>query len=198
MSEEEKSLGFVLIFDGSTLAGWDAATNWTEATGELVCIGQGTDLRYVARTVPDHFELRFEWRATVNGEGGVLYRPGLVKYQIVDAANAQAQTSHTRAGALFMCAGPPRELAKPAGSWNESRILCRGTTVEHWLNGQRVVALDYTEKEWAAPLARLREHELQRFKRNSGDLTARGGHLALESVNGTASFRRLRWRKYND
>jgi tetratricopeptide (TPR) repeat protein len=199
LTEEEKRAGFKLIFNGQSLKGWTGGNNWIVRDGTITREGSGGNLSYVAEAVPEHFELRFEWKLPVNGDSGIYYRPGMVQYQLVDASNVQARTSFTRAGALFMGFGPAKEFSQPAGEWNESRIICRGTTVEHWLNGERVVAMDYTKEEWAEPLARLREHELRRFKRNSGDLTARGGHLALESLsNGEVSFRHLRWRKFAD
>ena len=34
---------------------------------------------------------------------------------------------------------PSRDVTRPVGEWNHSRLVARGEHVEHWLNGVKVV-----------------------------------------------------------
>jgi hypothetical protein len=81
------------------------------------------------------------------------------EYQITDdTANRDAQSNakHT-AGSLYDMVGPSASPAKPAGEFNQSRIVVRGKHIEHWLNGVKVVdsslespdALAGIRKRWA-------------------------------------------------
>lgn len=54
-------------------------------------------------------------------------------------------------GALYDMVAPTRQMARPVGEFNQSRIVLRGNHVEHWLNGEKVVdtMLDAPEIEKA-------------------------------------------------
>ena len=46
---------------------------------------------------------------------------------------------------------------KPHGEWNEGRIVCQGTIIQHWLNGEKVIDFDYSDPRWFHELEVLRE-----------------------------------------
>ena len=167
LTAAEQAAGWKLLFDGKTapgLRGLKSAdflkTGWKIEDGALTCpkevkqMGKitGGDLATV-ETFSD-FEFRFEWRAGVASNSGVLYlaRVGFMQksagmeYQIID------DTHHPdglkggpikRTGALYGIL-PPAEDKKfnMPPQWNESRIVVAGNHVEHWLNGAKV--LEYT------------------------------------------------------
>ena len=60
-----------------------------------------------------------------------------------DATNEDARkdASHVTA-ALYGYIVPKERVLRPAGEFNESRLVVRGNHVEHWLNGHRVVEFD--------------------------------------------------------
>jgi hypothetical protein len=63
------------------------------------------------------------------------------EYQMTDDGtnrDALSNPKHT-AGALYDMVAPSSAAAKPAGEFNQSRIVLRGNHVEHWLNGVKVV-----------------------------------------------------------
>ena len=199
---EEKAAGFRLLFDGRTLEGWRSDdTNWRVVDGAISMVSTGrlhpSPLRHVGRTVPDNFELRFEWRIPPQGRGGVNYRPGLVQYQVIDNALVPAaERWHSRAGSLMACIGHSYEdSSRRPGQWNTARIVCQGTTIEHWLNEKKQFRYDYTHRGLTNLLAALDREEFRRIKTTFGNVRARGGYLSLqdEGVPGTA-YRRLRWR----
>ena len=63
------------------------------------------------------------------------------EYQVIDnAKNADALSSQTHsAGALYDIAAPSKDATKPVGEWNHSRLVVKGSHVEHWLNSEKVV-----------------------------------------------------------
>jgi hypothetical protein len=42
-------------------------------------------------------------------------------------------------GALYSMIPADRKASKPVGEWNHSRLLVRGTHIEHWVNGVKVL-----------------------------------------------------------
>lgn len=189
LPHEEAAQGFKLLFDGQSLDGWEQAKgNWVVENGSLGCPKRGGHLTYKAEKVPDDFELRFEWMASKGCNSGVYYRPGQYEYQVLDNAHSPyAENPRTAAASLFFCMAPSKDNARPHDTWNEGRIVCKGSVIQHWLNGEAVIDFDYTDPRWA------REVEVLRIR--GGDLTRRGGHLWLQDHGQPVWFRRLRLRQ---
>ena len=63
------------------------------------------------------------------------------EYQILDnASNPDALHGAThQTGALYDMFPPAKDMTRPVGQWNHSRLLVKGDRVEHWLNGEKVV-----------------------------------------------------------
>jgi hypothetical protein len=64
-----------------------------------------------------------------------------LEYQLLDNAlnpDARAGANH-QAGALYDVFAPSRDATRPVGEFNHSRLVVRGSHVEHWLNGAKVV-----------------------------------------------------------
>jgi hypothetical protein len=63
------------------------------------------------------------------------------EYQVIDDAGHPdaARGLDRAAGSLYSMLAPTKRAAKPAGQFNEARIVVRGDQVEHWLNGEKVM-----------------------------------------------------------
>jgi hypothetical protein len=190
MTEEEAAAGFKLLFNGRDLSGWAATgLNWEAKDGAIFRLGRGGDIEYRSEAVPSDFELRFEWRIASGSDSGVYYRPGEYEYKVVDNQHPGfLKDARGLAAALYDCVGPQKDMTKPVGEWNEGAIVCRGTSIEHWLNGEKAVALDYAKPEWAPII-----EEFQ--KRQRTDLAARGRFLTLKDRQGPVWYRNIRLRK---
>ena len=79
---------------------------------------------------------------------------------------------------------PSRDATKPVGEWNTGRIVCKGTVVQHWLNGEKVVGFDYTDPEWA--------FNVDLLKKRGGNLDARGAHLSLQDHGDPVRYRNIK------
>ncbi len=179
---------FVELFDGKTFAGWEQDGNWIIEDGAFYRKEKGGSLTFRKSKVPDDFELQFEWRVSKACNSGVYYRPGQVEYQILDNVHSPyGENARQAAGSLFFCMAPKADVTKPFGEWNSGRVICQGSVIEHWMNGERVLSFDYEDPKWAEYV------ELLGIR--GGDLKGRGGFLSLQDHGQDVWFRNLRWRK---
>ncbi|MDB4925369.1 DUF1080 domain-containing protein [Mucilaginibacter sp.] len=112
------------------------------------------------------FDLRFEWNIQQGGNSGVYYllqerqnKPGTLMYNGDDGTSAVAfeyqlvdderhpdvlKNGPIHATGSLYALIPPNDSKKlkPAGEFNESRIIVHGNHVEHWLNGTKIVSFD--------------------------------------------------------
>jgi hypothetical protein len=184
---KDDPVGFQQLFNGRDLTGWKHSGNWKVADGVIVRDGKGGSLTYTAAQVPDDFELRFEWRVGPGSNSGVYYRPSQYEYQILDnSRHRDGQNPRTSAASLYFCMAPTHDATRPPGEWNTGRIVCQGTVIQHWLNGEKVVDFDYTDPRWAENVELLRQR--------GGDLTARGADLSLQDHGDPVAYRNIRWR----
>ena len=184
----DKEPAFFSLFDGKTFTGWKHGGNWVIEDGAFFRKKGGGSLTYTKALVPDNFELRFEWKVSKGCNSGVYYRPAQYEYQILDNIHSPyGENPRQAAGSLFFCMAPSKDVTKPFGQWNSGRVKCKGTVIEHWVNGERVLSFDYTEPKWAK--------QVELLKIRGADLNARGGRLWLQDHGQDVWFRKLRWRE---
>ncbi|MDB5104470.1 MAG: hypothetical protein JWP91_2159 [Fibrobacteres bacterium] len=163
LSEVEEAQGFVSLFDG-TLGSFNShfvnyrkldSTNvvlppdWKidPALGAVTTdASQNSDIRSTVKYAD--FDLRFDYRN--DGDGGVYYRFNLndpspwysgIEYAIFD----DYDNCKTCAGAALELYGPQPLIYRPFATkaWNNGRIVVVGDSVEHWLNGEKVLGFKY-------------------------------------------------------
>jgi hypothetical protein len=155
------------LFDGKlldTFRGWRSdgmPEGWHIVDGVLTKEGSVDDL--VTREQFGNFELELDWKIGKAGNSGVFYRGtreydhiywSAPEYQLLDDANApDGRRRLTAAAAAYGLYAPPAGVVKRFGEWNKTRIVIKGSHVEHWLNGQMVVAYDLGSPEWKAKVA---------------------------------------------
>lgn len=188
LSAAEDRAGFELLFDGESLEGWKHSGNWKVDEGVLARQGNGGSLVYVTKKIPDSFELRFEWKVAQGSNSGVYYRPGQYEYQILDnAVHVDGKNPRTSAASIYFCVAPSHDATKPVGEWNEARIVCKGTVVQHWLNGVKVVHLDYADPKW--------KDNVELLRLRGGNLEARGANLSLQDHGDPVWYRSIKLRE---
>lgn len=174
--------GFEPLFDGRTFTGWEHKGNWAIEDGAFYRKDKGGPLTYTVKTMPDDFELRFEWKVSKGCNSGVYYRPGQYEYQVLDNAHSSyAVSPRQSAAALYFCMAPSKDATKPFGEWNEGRVVCKGSVIQHWLNGEKVIDFDYTDPKWS--------EEVELLRLRGADLKARGGKLWLQDHGAPVWFR---------
>lgn len=188
LTAAERDAGFTLLFDGDDLDGWKHSGNWKVADGVITREGRGGSLVYDKQPVPDDFELQFEWKVAKGSNSGIYYRPTQYEYQILDnAVHADGKNPRTSAASLYFCMAPSRDATKPVGEWNQGRVVCKGTVIQHWLNGEKVVDFDYADPRW--------KFNVDMLNQRGGDLTARGAKLSLQDHGDPVWYRGIKLRQ---
>lgn len=141
------------------------------------------------------FELRFEFKISVNGNSGVKYRTdeeGLgLEYQILDdKLHRDGKNPTHRAGSLYeLKAAPDSKTLHPAGeAWNTGRIIAKGDLIEHWLNGDKVLSIEFGSSDWEERFAASKYRDIEGF-------AASPGPLLLQDHQDSVSFRHVRVRE---
>lgn len=155
-------------FDGQSLAGWTTldgkpvTQGWEVVDGVIHLKKEGKRSGHIvtAREFGD-FTLSFEWKIAPRGNSGIKYRVrpygGKIlgcEYQVYDDQAARKVQGKNSAGALYDLYEP--NMAKhlrPAGEYNTARIVVRGNTIEHWLNGEKIVSATVGDEEWKKRVA---------------------------------------------
>lgn len=192
LSDAEKLAGWKLLFDGKTTAGWHsfnqktAAKKWVVEDGALTlnpnapgAVEANGDL--VTDEVYSNYELCLDWKIAACGNSGVIYNvvedPKYTwawqtgpEMQIIDnPCHPDGKIVKHRAGDLYDLIASSKETVKPAGQWNEARLVNRNGKVEHWLNGTKVVEVDMTGDAWKKLIAGSKFKEMPDFgKTTSG------------------------------
>lgn len=178
---------FETLFNGKDLTDWQHKGNWKVEDGVITREGKGGSLVYKTKKIPNDFELRFDWKVAKGSNSGVYYRPGQYEYQILDnAVHRDGANPRTSAASLYFCMQPSEDATKPVGEWNQGRIVCKGSVVQHWLNGKKVIDFDYTDEKWA--------FNVNMLNKRGGKLEARGANLSLQDHGDPVWYRNIRLR----
>jgi hypothetical protein len=111
------------------------------------------------------------------------------EYQVLDDdGHADGRRPETSAGAAYDLLPPRGAEPRPAGEWNQGRIVVRDDRVEHWLNGTRVVAYGWDDEAMRDRVA------ASKFAVYDGFMREDRGHIVFQHHGEEAWFRAIRVR----
>ena len=210
LSDKEKKAGWRLLFDGKTTAGWRGyrsqtmPASWKVENGSLLSRPQESESRGDIITLDqyDDFELVLEWKMTRGNNSGVIYRAteehnnvweSGPEFQILDnAGHLDGLNPLASAGACYAVFAPAKDVTRPIGQWNQTRIVARGKHVEHWLNGEKLLEYDIGSRRWQAHVKTSKFFLTAYGQGNWG--RALKGHIALQDYGGAIEFRNIKLR----
>jgi hypothetical protein len=193
------------LFDGTSLDAWRGykgapiPSGWHIAGNSLAKDVPVADI--VTKDEFGDFELEIEWKIGEAGNSGIFYR-GTEEYDHIywsgpeyqlldDIKGADNKTRLTCAGAAYGLYPSPEGHLKPVGEWNSTRIIARGSHVEHWLNGFKLLEYELGGADWLAKVQASKFNAWPNYGR------ARSGHIGLQGDHaGTLAFRNIRIREF--
>jgi len=173
----ERDAGFVALFNGKDFTGWqfnggpspptELPANWKVEDGVIKCTGGGSPHLGSEKAYRD-FELRLEWRGVKAPYNSGLYiRSG--KKVGSNQLNLAYKSEGNPVGAKLTGAKAAGELQKPAGEWNEWRVIAQGEKLTLYCNDKLA---------WEAT-----------------GFTPAEGHIGMQAEGAAMEFRNIRLRE---
>ena len=205
LTPEEKADGWQLLFNGKDLSGFrsfrseeNPGPGWKIEDGILVKTANIPGGDIVTREKFGDYIFAWEWKISPKGNNGIKYlvveerptAPGPEYQMIDDIGHRDGKNGPHRHTAALYDINPPsdKKQLKPVGEWNSSRIVVKGKSVEHWLNGVRVVSYELESDELKAAIAK------SKFAKAEGFGNKVEAHIMLTDHGDGCSFRNIKIR----
>lgn len=215
LTPQEQAEGWRLLFDGKTTSGWRNAhaetfpdKGWEVRDGALVVLesgggeaAHGGDIV----TVDEYgdFEFKVDFKLTPGANSGIKYfvtekvgTPGRgsaigLEYQLLDDSSHpdanMGREGNRRLGSLYdLIAAPAQKPFKGIGEWNTAHIVSKGRTVEHWLNGTKLLEFERGSEAFRKLV------EISKYNVYPGFGEAESGHILLQDHGNTVHFRNIK------
>jgi len=205
LSKKEVKQGWILLFDGVSSTGWKKANGkpfpekgWVIENGVLTTdpAGKGGDI--VTTQEFSDFELSIDFKIVKGSNSGIKYfiLPNTslgCEYQILDDVNHPdaklgINGNRLQGGLYDLIAPSPKKKDKPIGEWNNARIISKGSHVEHWLNGKKVVSYERGSEAFKSLVAG------SKFKNEKNFATPVQAPILLQDHGDVVSFRNIKIR----
>ncbi|MCO5235845.1 MAG: DUF1080 domain-containing protein [Chitinophagaceae bacterium] len=201
--------GWEVLLDGKNTDKWRSKNSesfpsdgWVIENGSLVLNKKGAG-DIITREKFSNFELRLDFNLTKEANSGVKYFAGELKnsktgdvtingpeYQIIDDYNHPEVKNHKHdiaaTASCYLLYTPKNVHLRPAGQWNQIRIIAKGKHVEHWLNGVKVISYERGSADF------LKRKSVTKFKDypDYGELAS--GYILLTDHGDKVYFRKIK------
>ena len=147
-----------------------------------------------------NYELELEWRIDSCGNSGIIYNVVEApeydyawmtgpEMQVLDnSCHPDAKIDKHKAGDLYDLVAGDSTAVRPAGQWNQARLVVTDGRVEHWLNGVKMVEYVNTGEAWADRVAASKFREWDSFGQSTS------GRIALQDHGDRVWYRNVRIR----
>jgi hypothetical protein len=149
--------GFVEMFNGRDLTGWQTTGNWVVEKDNVITLkprpGESGWTRYADYLTTDrkygNFDLDLEFKFNATGNSGVFMRVGDLKDHVESGFEVQILDTHGKknfghhdCGGVIRTSAPRKMMVKPAGEWNRYQITLKDSHLKVVLNGELIQDLD--------------------------------------------------------
>jgi hypothetical protein len=204
LTAEQRASGWRSLFDGTSTNAWRGykqqtmPAGWRIVDGVLTKTGPVDDI--ITKDQFGNFQLAFDWKLSPGGNAGVFYRGteeydhiywSAPEYQLLDdAGHPDGKSRLTAAGSDYALYPSPAGVVKPADQWNSTLIVVNGNTVQHWLNGQKLLEYELGSADWTAKVKASKFAAYPNYGR------AARGYIGIQGDHdGTLSLRNIRIRE---
>jgi hypothetical protein len=200
LTDAERAAGWKLLFDGKDPGAHfrnykkDAISDgWAAENGAIVWKRKGAG-DIITKEQFENFEFSIEWKISEGGNSGIMYRVQETQgppwhtgpeAQIQDNAKGH---DPQKAGWLYQIYSSEKDATKPAGEWNQFRLIINRNKCEHWMNGVKYCEYEIGSADWNERLAKSKFAKLEGFAKSAK------GHLCLQDHNNEVAFRNIKIR----
>ncbi|MDG1750813.1 MAG: DUF1080 domain-containing protein [Thalassotalea sp.] len=201
LTDDEKSQGWKLLFNGKDMSQWrnfkkhDINDKWqvNNGTMQLTGVGGGDIL---TNDIYQDFDLRLEWKISNAGNSGIFILADetgkkiyshAVEIQILDnKRHADNKIDSHLSGSIYDMIASPVESRRPAGLWNQVRILLNQKQLTVWQNNIQTADINIGGEQWQALVAK------SKFKDWEGFALSNVGHIGLQDHGDNVSFKNIK------
>ncbi len=207
LTEKEIAEGWRLLFDGETGNGWRGMCNdefpevgWEIKDGILTVLssrdGEPRGRCILTRETFSDFDLKLETRLSPStANSGIKYfvreyfwddggcTPMGPEYQIIN--DHPGLNEDQKMGSLYDLKAPENVRLNAIGQWNSVRIVVRGSHVEHWLNGFKVVEYDRESEDFDRRVAASKFKDVEGYGKIDG-------YIQLQDHRDEVSFKSIK------
>ncbi|AQA17159.1 glycosyl hydrolase [Halioglobus japonicus] len=209
LTDEEQQQGWELLFNGSDMSQWrnfkrdDLNPKWVAEDGVMKLTEKGGG-DIMTRKSYRNFDLRLEWKISEGGNSGIFIlvdEAGRNIYsrapeiQILDnERHSDNKIDSHRSGSLYDMIPSHPSSHKPAGEWNQVRILFVDGFLQVWQNDVQTVTITLGDSAWNTLLAASKfSSSLMSFVSDfEGFGEGREGHIGLQDHSDPVAFRNLK------
>jgi len=207
--------GWVVLFDGTSTdnfrgynkesfpeQGWvidEDGSLHVQGSGKGEAGGGGGDI--ITKKKYGNFELSLEWKVSEGGNSGIFYLAQELEGKPIYESSPEMQIldnerhpdaklgvdGNRQAGSLYDLIPAVPQNAKPAGEWNQVRILVYKGTVVHFMNGEQVLEYHLWTENWKEMCANSKFKDWPEFID-----TATEGYIGLQDHGDDVWFRNIR------
>ncbi len=203
----ERRMGWRLLFDGTSTAGWrnfrgkNVSAGWAVRDGALVRVGAGAG-DIITEDQFDSFELSIDYRISKAGNSGIMFHV-LEDADATWKSGPEVQIQDNRDGHDPQKSGwlyqlyPPAPLFKsteipdatrPAGQWNTVQLRVTPLGGEIMMNGVRYSKFVKGSELWNEKVAQSKFSKFPQFGKASR------GHLCLQDHGDEVAYRNIKIR----
>ena len=215
LTPEEEAAGWKLLFDGKTADGWQSARprmngafpheGWSIEDGVLyVHAGDGAESAnggdIITTRKYGNFILKVDFKITEGANSGIKYfvDPDMnqgegsaigCEFQILDdLRHPDAKLGvkgNRKLASLYDLIPAPEQKPFDITAWNTAMVIVKGSHVEHWLNGVKMLEYERNNQEWNALVA------YSKYK-NWPDFGNRDGRILLQDHGNEVWFKNVK------
>lgn len=217
LSEQEKTEGWVLLFDGKTTSEWRGYLvdtfpdqRWDIDDASIHCKNTD-DNEHVASqdiiTINEYhnFELSLDWKADTGTMSGIYFLTqekrempiwkSSLKMQITDNANpeaSQGKNGTRKSGALYDLLAAMPQNTKKIGDWNQVRIIVSDGRIEFLQNSEKILETELWNENWEQLIAKSKFKGMPEIIHAGGD--NKSGHIGFQDGKTEVWFRNIKIR----
>lgn len=201
LTDDEKSQGWKLLFNGKDMSQWrnfkksTISEQWQVHNGTMQLTGAGGgDILTIEKY--HHFDLRLEWQISHAGNSGIFILADevgkkiyshAVEVQILDnKRHSDNKIDSHLSGSIYDMIASPTESHRPAGLWNQVRILLNQNQLTVWQNEIKTADIKIGGQQWQTLLAK------SKFKGWQGFALSSVGYIGLQDHGDKVSFKNIK------